>query len=223
MGCPPVKWRSTAWDDDANPKPCFAGSPPTARVGWRPWSTAPAVTGDFPPAHGDLLIETVRQEPRCHGIDRSRWRCADLREVHEWLASYTTSGIAKALRRLKVRLKRGRLRLHSPDPAYAAKKAAIDRALALARTYPERVTLIYGDEVSGYRQPTLGACWFPVGTEPTATLSTRSNTRHRLGGGLNAVTGQVTYVAGHVVGVDNLIALLRQVTSGACVRADSKR
>lgn len=160
---------------------------------------------------GEQIVATVRQEPRCHGIDRSRWRCRDLREVCECLTSYSTSGIAKALHRLKLRLKRGRLRLHSPDPDYAAKKAAIDRALALARTYPRRVTLIYGDEAGCYRQPTLGACWFPHGEEPTAPQSTRSNTRYRLGGGLDAVTGRVTYVAGSVVGVDKLIQLLRKL------------
>lgn len=157
------------------------------------------------------MVALVRQEPSQHGVGRSRWRRTDLRAVVPWLAGYSLSGIGKALKRLGLRLKRGRLRVHSPDPAYATKLARIARARALAQAHPTRVTILYGDEVSVYRQPTLAACWGPAGEEPTAPLSQRSNTRHRVGAVLDAATGQVVTVRGEKVGVARLCELLRAV------------
>lgn len=153
----------------------------------------------------------MRQEPRRHGIARSRWRRADLRTVVPELAGYSLPAISRVLHRCGTRLKRGRLRLHSPDPAYADKVARIARALALARRYPDRCALVYGDEMSLYRQPTLAARYHPVGEEPTAPLSCRSNTRHRVGGALDAVTGRVTACTGSKIGVTKLTAFLQQL------------
>jgi len=186
-------------------------------VAWRPWCTAAAGTGVFPPPQGAELVRTVRQEPARHGVGRSRWRRADLRAVLGWLAGYTLGGIGKALKRLRVRLKRGRLRLHSPDPAYDAKVAAIGRARALARAHPTRVSVLFGDEVSFYRQPTLAGMYYPVGEEPAAALSHRGNTRHRVGGGLDIATGRVVQTTGAKFGVDKLkgfLAALRAAYPG---------
>lgn len=155
------------------------------------------------------MVETVRQEPTSHGLARSRWRLADLQAIVPTLTDYSVSGVSKLLKRRQVRLKRGRLRLHSPDPAYDAKKAHIARALALARAHPTRVTLIYGDEAGCYRQPTLAPCWFPCREEPTAPLSHRANTRYRLCGGLDAVTGRVVSVTGSKIGIAKLLDFLR--------------
>jgi len=154
-------------------------------------------------------VEAVRREPAAHGLARARWRRADLRAVVPCLAGYGLSGVGRLLKRLRVRLKRGRLRLHSPDPAYGAKAARLRRALALARAHPARVALVFGDEAGVYRQPTLAARWFPIGEEPTAGLSHRANTRHRVAGGLDAVSGRVVRVAGSKVGVAKLKAFLR--------------
>lgn len=104
--------------------------------------------------------------------------------------------MAKALRRLGVRLKRGRLRVHSPDPAYVTKAAAIADRLRQARTDPLHTALYYGDEASCYRQPTLARRWYPVGDEPTAPLSHRANTRYRVCGALDAVRGRVVATTG---------------------------
>jgi transposase len=151
----------------------------------------------------------VRQEPATHGLARARWRLADVRAAAPALAGYTLGGVSRALRRLGVRLKRGRLRLHGPDPAYADKVARIGRARALARAHPTRVALYDGDEVSCHRQPTLAGRWFPRGEEPTAALSHRANTRHRVAGALEAATGRVVRVAGSKTGVAKLRQFLR--------------
>lgn len=156
-------------------------------------------------------MRLVRQEPARHGVARARWRRADLRAALPWLAGYSLSGVGKALGRLRVRLKRGRLRVHSPDPAYAAKLARIGRARALARAFPGRAALVYGDECGLYRQPTLAPVWWPAGAEPTAPLSHRANTRHRLCGGLDAATGRVVWRGASRITVAQLRRFLRDL------------
>jgi transposase len=155
------------------------------------------------------LVRVVRQDPRLHGVARARWRLADLRAALPGLAGYTLGGVSKALRRRGIRLKRGRLRVHSPDPAYAAKTGRIARARALAAAHPTRVAVWYADEVSCYRQPTLAPIWFPVREEPTTDLSHRANTRHRVIGALDAGSGRVVTLAGSKAGVAKLKAFLR--------------
>lgn len=126
-------------------------------------------------------------------------------------AEYSLAGLSQALRRLGVRRHRGRLGIHSPDPDYTAKLAAIDAALALARAQPEAVSLVYADEFTLTRQPTLAAVWAAQGTEPVARLSQRSNTRWRISGALDAVTGRVTTHAAARMGVAELGRFLRRL------------
>jgi transposase len=177
-------------------------------MGWPAWCIARADPVGSIPDQAAAVVRTVRQEPARHGIACSRWRLADLAQVVPALAAYSRGGLSKLLRRLGIRLKRGRLRLHSPDRAYADKVARIARALAAAHRFPDRCTLVYGDEMSVYRQPTLAARYYPIGEEPTVPLSHRSNTRHRVCGGLDAVTGRVTWRTGSKLGVAKLTAFL---------------
>jgi transposase len=132
----------------------------------------------------------------------------DLRAALPAFAHYTDAAVSRALKRLGVRLKRGRLRIQSPDPAYLTKLLWISAAWLRALSEPARVALVFGDEVSIYRQPTLADRFFPVGAEPTADLSHKANTRWRISGGLDGVTGAVTQTAAKVMGVEKLCAFL---------------
>lgn len=172
------------------------------------YSSTRAGIAVFPPQQGEELVTTVRQTPECFGLARTRWRLADFRTVLPWLHHYSDAGVALALKRLGVRLKRGRLRLHSPDPAYATKLTWIAQALGRAAHDPARSVVVWGDEASIYRQPTRAERYFPVGEEPTVTLSHQANTRLRLCGGLSAGTGAVTYVTGEKTGVAKLCQFL---------------
>jgi hypothetical protein len=154
-------------------------------------------------------VATVRQTPECFGLSRTRWRLCDLRAVLPWLAAYTDAGVALALKRLKVRLKHGRLRLHSPDPAYTTKLVWIARAVLRATEDPEHCVLIWGDEASVYRQPTLADRYFPVGEEPITDLSHQSNTRFRISGGLDHRTGATLYLTGSKLTLPKLRRFLR--------------
>lgn len=153
----------------------------------------------------------MRQAPANFALPRARWRLADLRQALGWARGYSLAGLSKALRRLKVGRQRGRLRLHSPDPAYQAKCALLDKARRLALRPGHPLTVLYGDEVSFYRQPTLAPAYAPRGADLVADLSQRSNTRHRVSGALDLASGQVTWLAATVMGVANLRRFLTQV------------
>jgi len=130
--------------------------------------------------------------------------------VLPWLHAYSLPGLSVALRRLRVRRKRGRLRMHSPDLAYATKLAWLRRVRARAAQEPT-VRLLYGDEFSLYRQPTLGAVYAARGAEPTARLSLRANTRQRYCGALDSTSGQVVWTTAAKLGVVGLRRFLQAV------------
>jgi transposase len=153
----------------------------------------------------------VRRPPECYGLARARWRLTDLRRAVPGLAAYTLGGVCQVLRRLRVRRHRGRLSLHSPDAAYDRKLAWIQRGRQRARQEPTRLRLLFGDEFSLHRQPTLAPVYAPCGEEPTAPLSWRGDTRYRYAGALDSVSGQVVWRAGTKIGVDGLGAFLRQL------------
>lgn len=180
-------------------------------MAWQDWCIGPAGGGVFPPLDEEGLRELVRQDPALHGCDRSRWRRRDVQERFPPLRGLSLRSVSRHFRHAKIRLKRGRLRLHSPDPDYLSKRDAIWADLERARADPDRITVIYGDEASVYRQPTIASRWGDIGTEPTADLSHRANTRHRLCSGLDAVTGQVIWTAGSTIRVSKLRAFLRRL------------
>lgn len=156
----------------------------------------------------------MHQAPERFGLaGHARWRLRDLRDCAAlpFLAHYSLAGISQALRRRGIHLKRGRLRVHSPDPAYEEKVFALAQLERLARRFPQRVRLLYADEVGCYRQPTLSDRYAGTAHEPTAPRSHHANTCHRLGGALDVSSGQVTYVSGSKVGVKALCELLRRV------------
>jgi hypothetical protein len=136
--------------------------------------------------------EVVQRSPRLLGRPYSRWTLAALGQVVPWLQGKRPGTIQRVLRRLGVRYKRGRTYLHSPDPAYDRKLAAITAAQLLARANPGAVVLLYEDELTYYRKPTVSRDWAPVGADaPRAVLGLRRNTRRRIAACLDAIGGQL--------------------------------
>jgi hypothetical protein len=168
-------------------------------------------TGVFPPQQGEQLVEVVHQAPEVHGVVRPRWRLADLKAVLPWLSEYTLSGICLALKRLKIKRKAGRLSVHSPDLEYRSKMDRVYHARQIAKRYPNRVRLLYADELNLYRQPTLAQRYASVGHEPTTPLSASPNNLWRLVSALDINSGQVTWSDGSKVGVEALRRLLAQI------------
>jgi hypothetical protein len=126
------------------------------------------------------------------GLERSRWRLADLGRVVPWLRGLGPASIHRILRRLGLRYKRGRAYFHSPDLAYDAKLAAITAAQLLAHAHPEAVVLLYEDEFTYYRRPSVNRSWAPQATDaPRVDLGWGTNKKRRIAACLEASTGRV--------------------------------
>jgi len=115
-------------------------------------------------------------------------------ETVSWLQGTTAAGICQLLRRLGIHYKRGRHYVHSPDRNYQPKVDLIEQMRLRAYYDSPRTVLLYLDELTFYRQPTVAAHYEAQGpTQPLAYRSQRSNTDSRILGALNAMTGQLHY------------------------------
>jgi DDE superfamily endonuclease len=161
------------------------------------------------------LHDVVRRAPRAFGLDRTRWTLALLRQTCPDLKTYSPSGVWRLLRRHCIVLKRGRSAVRSPDPAYAAKRAAIAAALHAASASGGREVVLYLDEVTIARQPSVAAAYAPRGrrSQPRAHRSHHADTLTRIVGALDAATGQVHAERGSHIRVATLVRLLTRVVA----------
>jgi len=154
----------------------------------------------------------LHQSPRKYGLSRTRWRLQDVGKALKWLAGCSEPGIYKVLKRLGFSRKRAMNFIHSPDPDYHRKWKAILQAFLEAVNYPDEVVIVFLDEFSYYRQPTLACAYHATGkTLPHAFQVVRSNTRTRLIAVLNGLTGKVTYLQRSKIGVQALQDFYQQV------------
>ena len=130
------------------------------------------------------------------------------------LAAASLSGVWRLLHDSKLHRRRGRDHLHSPDPAYQEKVAYLRAIQARVAAAPDTAVLLYLDEVTYYRQPSLASAYAPAGADaPRAERSTRSNTTTRVVGALDARTGQVTSLVRGKIGVAALRRLYRDLVA----------
>lgn len=138
------------------------------------------------------VLEVVHRPPSAAGLDRARWGLAALLGAVVWLRGLTVSGLSRLLARLGVRYRRGQEHLHSPDPEYDAKLAAVSRARAEAAARPGAVVFVYQDEFTAYRRPSVAQAWHEAGGPGRpAELGQKANNGRRLIGALDAVDGRV--------------------------------
>lgn len=158
------------------------------------------------------ILEVLHREPRCYGHPQSRWKLDTLRQSLPWLRVSTRAGLSQILKRLRISYKRGRDYVHSPDRAYDDKCARVARYLLRAWYAPDRFILLYEDEFTYYRQPTLARAYEATGhQQPLASRSYRSNTRFRMAAAMNPITGQVHWLQASKVGRTALIRLYQQL------------
>lgn len=131
----------------------------------------------------------------------------------------TLGGVCRRLEKWQIGSKRARLHLVSPDPLFADKQAAItaireQRAADTVSDLPVYLSVLYGDEFTFYRQPTLGRTYHQSGKQqPTVSYTGRANTKRRIVSALDATTGQTVSLTRSVIGVQALVqfmALLRE-------------
>lgn len=138
-----------------------------------------------------MVRETLNQLIHVVPQNRSRWTLALIGEVVTWLRGRSVVCVWKTLRRLGIVYKRGREYVHSPDPDYALKLAYIEAARQQAQHQPDQTVLLYQDEITYYRRPSLARGYALVASrEPKARLGYTVNKKRRIAGSLNAMTGQ---------------------------------
>jgi hypothetical protein len=137
-------------------------------------------------------LQVVRRDPRLFGIAGTRWTLQAIQQVCAWLRTTTPGSLANLLKRLRLRYKRAREHIHSPDPDYLAKAATIATLVEIGRRSQHPNVTLYLDELTYYRQPTLARAYAATGPDQAlAERSTRTNTATRLLGALNVADGRV--------------------------------
>ena len=160
------------------------------------------------------MLHQLRREPSQFGVSAARWTLADFREQCAWLDIKTDASLWMIFERLGIHYKRGRDYVHSPDPQYEAKRAVVERLKREVQTSQGLAALLFLDEITYYRQPSLACAYEEAGEAlPKAVRSLRSNTQTRLVGTLDAHTGCVLCAQGSTIGVEQLVAFYRQVVA----------
>lgn len=136
----------------------------------------------------------VQRDPRTCGQDQTRWTLAGIRRACPWFHARSAPGVHTILARLHVVWKRARASIRSPDPDYDGKRAALAAILDQMRAHPQRSRVLFLDEVTIARQPTLAQAYAMRGADQArAALSQRDNTLTRVVATLDAQTGQVCF------------------------------
>jgi hypothetical protein len=153
------------------------------------------------------LQHQVTRTPESCEQSGSRWKLKTIRAACRWLKEHGDSVAWRVLKRCKIRLKRGRQYVHSPDLDYLEKLAAIVAALRQAMDSNGEVILVFADEYTMERQPSVASEYTVVGakSQALAKRSHRANSKWRYRGYINALTGQVTYLDASLIGVKQLV------------------
>ncbi|MHB8577000.1 MAG: IS630 family transposase [Dehalococcoidia bacterium] len=179
--------------------------PPTATP------AAPSVPPAPAPSAQQAVLEVVRRDPHTLGVPLSRWTLSSLLVACPWLGLSSDSGLWRCLHRLHIRLKRGREVVHSPDPDYAAKQAAVAAALAEARRFPH-IRALFLDEVTVFRQPTVARAYAAHGhDQAVARRSLRSNSGIRIVGTLDQADARVLTRQARSIDVATLVGFYQDV------------
>jgi len=132
----------------------------------------------------------------------SRWSLRTIRASIEWLTTYTLSGVWRVLQSCGLGLHTSCARLFSPDPEYASKVRRLHRCLRDAARHPDTVVALFLDEFGYQRWPEVAPTW---GVETAVAQRAGNNQQWRTIGALNALTGQVNYLDGYIVGRQQVI------------------
>ena len=143
---------------------------------------------------------------------RSRWTLLSLGQVCGWLSGYSESGICKLLKRLGIHYKRARSYIHSPDPDYTEKLEQVHICLGRYRTDEQSCVVLFEDEMTYYRQPSLAQAYALAGSkQPLAVHSCHKDTPRRVVGTLDAISGRVVWHQAERLGVAALVGFYQRL------------
>jgi transposase len=144
----------------------------------------------------------------------SRWTLRTIRATFDIFSHLTLSGTWRALeQRYGIGLRSAVVQHYSPDPEYISKCERLCKCLHEAATMPDRVALVFLDEMGYARWPEPAPDW--TGRAPAPPPSTdRAESPNRLWriiGALNAVTGRVDFLDAYIVGRAKVIKFYEQL------------
>lgn len=160
------------------------------------------------------LLELLACAPRAWTIpqQQTRWTLAALQRAVPAFWGHSLSGIWRMLAKHKLRWRRGRDHLRSPDPDYLAKLARVAALCQEVEAHPADAVLLYLDEVTYYRQPSLASAYAAANSDtPRAERSLPSNATTRVIGTLDAHTGRVVARQRTKIDVPALIRFYQQL------------
>jgi transposase len=178
-------------------------------LGSSPTNTVGIVGGCFEEVEAvrEELLETLQAGPgeaarrevagAKTGPAPSRWTLRTIQASVEWLTEYTVSGVWRVLQTCGLGLHTSCARLFSPDPDYRRKVRRLHRGLRDAARHPDTVVALFLDEFGYQRWPEVAPTW---GAEAAVAQRAGNNQQWRTIGVLNALTGQVNYLDGYIVG-----------------------
>lgn len=133
----------------------------------------------------------VNASPRLCGFGQSRWSLRLLRSQLAPVREASLVTVSRFLRRTGISYKRGREYLHSPDPLYLRKLALIDWVAEQVRSQQKPWVLLYSDEVTYYRRPSVCQGYAKRGSDgPRVELGYTTNKKRRIAGCLDSQTGR---------------------------------
>ena len=186
-----------------------------------PTNTGETVGGSFAEVEAvqEELRETLRAGPgeaarRAVAVAKtgpapSRWTLRTIRASVAWLTEYTLSGVWRVLQICGLGLHTSCARLFSPDPEYQRKVRRLYRCLRDAARHPDTVVALFLDEFGYQRWPEVAPLW---GGEAAVAQRAGNNQQWRTIGALNALTGQVNYLDGYIVGRQQVIQFYSHLT-----------
>lgn len=164
------------------------------------------------------MLNVLRREPYLFGHERSRWTLSMLLEsCHEMglvpkERLHSLPGLHQLLQRLGISYKRARSHIYSPDPFYLDKQAEVERFVEEAASSEGKIVLVYMDQVTTYRQPTLAQAYEQKGrVQPLAERSYHSDTLTRIVASLDHFSGQVVYLRGSRIGISQMVEFYQKL------------
>ncbi len=158
------------------------------------------------------MLTLVHEPPGAFGLPQCRWTLGTLRQAAPFLHLSSNASLHHLLERLGISYKRGRHYLHSPDPHYRAKLALLACCQAQSRSDPHHYPLLYLDELTYYRQPTIAPAYEERGPhQPLARRSYQPNTPWRVGAALDGLSGRVIYRQARHIDCRELVCLYEDI------------
>lgn len=160
----------------------------------------------------EAILHVVRRDPHQLGEERARWTQAAILRVCPWLRLCSPASLSVWLKRQHISYQRARGHVHSPDEAYLAKLQTIRLGVEAVRIDPKRNVLLFADEFSYERQPSLSQAYAAKGeAQPQAELGHTTNRVWRVVATLDARSGRVCYLQQGKITVPALVRFYQQV------------